>query len=329
MNWFNHITFANPEWLWALFAVPVLLILLFVRKQDGEVRHPSSGLLQGFTWAGIRPLLSVLSILALGCWIVAFARPQSTKVDRYVQGGEGIDIILAVDISQSMLAIDFKPNRLEALKEVAAEFVENRPNDRIGLVVYGGEAYTQIPLTTDEDVLISGIADLHTGVISKSTAIGMGLATAANRINESDAKSKVIILMTDGENNAGSITPRAASALAAELGVRVYTIGIGSNGMTKIPETIRGRTVYQNFQGRLDEELLKDIASQTGGRYYRALNKDQLGEIYGEIDRLEKTKIEEFKYTQYNEHFYPWAITGLGLLALEFLLRNSLFRSAL
>ena len=328
MSWFNTIQFAHPEWLWALLLLPVIALIMLIRKSSGEVRMPNAQGFRGFSWAGIRPFLSLLSLIAFGCWMVALARPQSTQVSRQIQGGEGIDIMLAVDLSQSMLAMDFKPNRLEALKKVAIEFVNERVNDRMGLVVYGREAYTSTPLTTDQDILEESLADLEIlQGFSQSTAIGVGLSTALNRLEESDAESKVVILISDGENNSGLIAPETAAQVAKEMGIRVYSIGIGSTGMVEIPMTIQGRRVVTRQRGVLDEALLKQIADETGGRYYRAQTNSELKEIYDEIDRLEKSKVEEIKYTQYDEHFYPWAILGLALVGLEFLLKNTLFRS--
>lgn len=311
--------------------LPLLAVVRLVRwkKQTGTLRY--SGY-QGkrWSWAALKPHLYWLSWAALGCLFVAFARPRSSEVNAQTRGGEGIDIMLAVDISPSMLALDLRPNRLEALKEVAIDFVEKRPNDRIGLVVYAKEAYTQTPLTTDHDVLVSGLAELESGLLANGTAVGMGLATAVNRIKDSDAKSKVVILMTDGENNSGNIEPMSAAQLARDLGIKVYTIGIGSNGFAKFPaQTINGQRIYQQIEVTLDEALLKNIASETGGTYFRATKNSELGEIYEQIDQLEKSKVEELKFTNYTEHFYPWAIAALLLIASEVLLRNTLFRSAL
>ncbi len=326
---FDHVTFANPEWLWTLILIPIVGLWKILRKQQGEIRYSIASPAKRWSWAGLRPALAVLSMFAFACWIIAFARPQSSKTSEQVQGGEGIDIILAVDVSGSMRAVDLKPNRLEALKKVAGDFIDNRANDRIGLVVYAGEAYTQTPLTTDHDILLESLESLNSGSLAQGTAVGVGLATAANRIKDSDAKSKIIILLTDGENNTGSIDPRSAARLAQGLGLKVYTIGVGTRGYAKMPyQVINGRTIYQNVRVNVDEDLLKEIAESTGGKYFRAMNNNQLSQIYAEIDQLEKSKIEEFKYTQYTEHFYNWAIAGLLLLASEFLLRNTLFRSA-
>lgn len=328
VNWFDGIEFANPEWLWALIAIPAIATLRWALRSSGTVRHPSFSIGGGLSWAAIRPALPLLSYLALASWIVAIARPQSNKVTTQIDGGEGIDIMLTVDVSYSMEALDLKPNRLGALKEVAKEFVESRPADRIGLVVYGSEAFTQTPLTTDHSILITGIDDLSTSMFEGSTAIGMGLATAVNRIVESEAESKVIILMTDGENNSGNIDPLSAAELASKLGVRVYTIGIGASDYAQVPvQTINGRKIYQRRRMPLDEELLQTIAKTTNGHYFRATNKSELQGIYAEIDRLETSKVEELKYVQYEEHFYPWAIAGLALLAFEFILKQTVFRS--
>ncbi|KAB2808598.1 vWA domain-containing protein [Phaeocystidibacter luteus] len=327
MNLFEGTTFANPEWLWGLILIPIMGVGMMLRSQTGTVRfsHFESG---GFTWANLRPWTSLLSLIGLACWIVAFARPQSSQQTQQIRGGEGIDIFLAVDVSYSMEALDLKPTRLEALKVVANEFVKNRPNDRIGLVVYAGEAYTQVPLTTDHEVLTSAVKSLNSDLLEPGTAVGMGLSTALSRIKDSEAESKVVILMTDGENNRGEIDPRSAARLARELGVRVYTIGIGTKGYAMMPTRImNGRKMLQRVKVNIDEDLLREIADATEGRYFRAQNKEQLADIYQEIDRLEKSKIEELKFVQYDEHFYPWALAGLLFIAAEFTLKNTLFRS--
>ena len=229
-----------------------------------------------------------------------------------------------------MLARDLKPDRLQALKLVAARFINSRPNDRIGLVEYAGESYTKTPLTSDKTVVLSSLNSIeYNSIIEGGTAIGMGLATAVNRLKESTAKSKVIILLTDGENNSGFIDPKIASELAVEFGIKVYTIGLGTNGMASSPIGIdqNGRFRYGNQPVKIDEALLKEIAKTTGGKYFRATNNTKLNEIYEEINKLEKTDIEEFKYTSYEEQFRPWAILGLCLLGFELLLRYTVFRS--
>lgn len=331
MSIWNHIEFADPLWLWALLILPVIAFVKIWRwrSQSGEVRF-SSVEKRSFSWANLRPHLFWLGWLGLGCWMVAFARPRTADISALTRGGEGIDIMLAVDVSQSMLSMDLKPNRLEALKEVAAEFVDKRPTDRIGMVVYAEQAYTQTPLTTDHNILKQGLQEAESGIIGNSTAIGLGLLTAVNRIKESDAKSKVIILLTDGKNTSGTIEPTSAAQVAEDLGVRVYTIGLGTNGYAMSPMmTANGRTVYRRARVEIDEALLENIADQTGGRYFRAQNKAELTEIYDEIDRLEKSKIEELKFVQYKEHFYNWALAGLILLGSEVLLKNTVFRSVI
>jgi Ca-activated chloride channel homolog len=236
---------------------------------------------------------------------------------------EGIDIVLAIDISSSMLARDFKPNRLEAAKEVAIEFIKERPNDRIGLVIYSGESFTQCPLTTDHDKLINLFEGIKNGMITDGTAIGMGLANAVNRLKESDSKSRVVILLTDGENTAGSIPPITAAEIAATFGVKVYTIGVGTKGQAPMPtQDMFGRIRYQMMDVNIDEETLGQIADLTNGKYFRATDNDKLKEVYSEIDRMEKTVIEEIQYEKKYEEFLPLALIALGLLFGEFLLRK-------
>lgn len=237
---------------------------------------------------------------------------------------------MAIDISASMLARDLKPNRLEALKKVAVNFIDRRPNDRIGIVVYAGESFTKTPITSDKGIVKRSISELKWGQLENGTAIGMGLGSGVNRLKESKAKSKVIILLTDGVNNSGNIDPRTATELAKELKIKVYTIGIGTNGMADFPWSRDPRTGKLNFrkqQVTIDEKLLEEIAAETEGKYFRATDNESLKEIYDEIDKLEKTKIEEFKYYNYQEKFRIFVFLGLGLLVLEFILRNTLFKS--
>jgi Ca-activated chloride channel family protein len=238
--------------------------------------------------------------------------------------------VIAIDVSASMLARDLKPNRLEALKEVAARFINERPNDRIGLVEYAGESYTKTPLTSDKSIVLSSLKGIvYNTIIEGGTAIGMGLATSVNRLKDSRAKSKVIILLTDGVNNTGFIDPRTASELAVEFGIKTYTIGLGTNGMAVSPIGIlpNGQFQYGNVQVEIDEDLLKEIAQTTGGKYFRATSNTKLKEIYDEINKLEKTEIEEFKYKNYDEKFRSLTLLALGLLGLELLFRYTLFRS--
>ena len=242
----------------------------------------------------------------------------------------GIDIVMAIDVSASMLAKDLSPNRLEALKKVAAEFIKGRPNDRIGLVEYAGESYTKTPITSDKGIVLRSLKSIrYNTIIEGGTAIGMGLATSVNRLKDSKATSKVIILLTDGVNNSGFIDPKIASELAVEYGIKTYTIGLGTNGMALTPVAIlqNGNFQYARAQVEIDEELLKEIADATGGKYFRATNNKKLEEIYEEINKLEKTEIEEFKFYNYDEKYRPLVLLAGLLLLLELLLRFTIFRS--
>lgn len=332
MNW-NNAEFLNPEFLYLLILIPLLAVwYFFMRKKDAAVLSIPS--VKGFKTTSflskLKPLLYVLRLLALAAIIVALARPRNVSVSKRTKTNRGIDIVMAIDVSASMLARDLRPNRLEALKKVAINFVNRRPNDRIGIVVYAGESFTQTPITSDKRIVKRTISELQWGRLEGGTAIGMGLGSGVNRLKDSEAKSKVIILLTDGVNNSGNIDPRTATELAKELGIKVYTIGIGTNGMADFPWSKDPRTGQLNFrkqQVEIDEDLLKFIASETEGKYFRATNNTELQEIYDEIDKLEKTKIEEFKYYNYKELYRPLVFLALGLLILEFLLRNTLFKS--
>ena len=326
--------FVHPQLFWLLLLLPlVALWYVWKRKQQTAVLKISSvkGFKTGKNWlAKLRPLLFVLRTLALAAIIVAMARPRTVDESTRIKTTKGIDIVIAIDVSASMLARDLKPNRLEALKNVAARFINNRPNDRIGLVEYAGESFTKTPLTSDKSIVLSSLKDVkYNTVIEGGTAIGMGLATAVNRLKESVAKSKIIILMTDGENNSGFIDPKIASELAVEFGIKVYTIGLGTKGMALSPIGIRpdGSFQYGMQQVNIDEALLKEIAEVTTGQYFRATSATKLNEIYEEINKLEKTDIEEFKYKNYDEKYRPLIFLALGLLGLEWLLRYTVFRS--
>ncbi|HBR55001.1 MAG TPA: aerotolerance regulator BatA [Flavobacteriaceae bacterium] len=326
--------FVNPQLFWLLLLLPLLLFWYFwKRKQLTAALKISSvkGFKTGKNWlARLRPFLFVLRLLALAAIIVAMARPRTVDESTRIKTTKGIDIVVAIDVSASMLARDLKPNRLEALKTVAARFINARPNDRIGIVEYAGESYTKTPLTSDKSIVLSALKSIeYNTVIEGGTAIGMGLATAVNRLKESRAKSKIIILMTDGENNSGFIDPKIASELAVEFGIKVYTIGLGTNGMALSPIGIRPNNTFQYGmqQVNIDEELLKEIAEVTNGQYFRATSTSKLNEIYDEINKLEKTDIEEFKYKNYDEKYRPLVILALILLALEWLLRYTVFRS--
>jgi len=267
-----------------------------------------------------------LRMVAVALLIVILARPQSTN-SWSNSSTEGIDIMLAMDISGSMLAQDLKPNRLEAAKDVAASFINGRPNDNIGLVVFSAESFTQCPLTTDHTVLLNLFKDIQSGMIQDGTAIGLGLANAVSRIKDSHAKSKVIILLTDGSNNAGEIAPVTAAEIAKTFGVRVYTIGVGTKGMAPYPFQTAFGVQYQNIPVEIDEATLKQIASTTGGQYFRATDNASLKEIYSEIDQMEKTKISVQEYSKKQEEYKNWALLVFALLLVEILLRNTLLRN--
>jgi Ca-activated chloride channel homolog len=332
---FEGIEFVNKQWFWALLVLP-LAILWYIFKHKKQTAELKISSLKGFktsaSWLPkLKHSLFVLRLLALALLITALARPQSVDVSTRTKTTRGIDIVMAIDVSASMLAKDLSPNRLEALKNVAAEFIKGRPNDRIGLVEYAGESYTRTPVTSDKSIVLSSLRDIkYNTIIDGGTAVGMGLATAVNRLKDSKAKSKVIILLTDGVNNTGFIDPKIASELAVEFDIKTYTIGLGTNGMALSPVAIDQRTgqfQYARVQVEIDEVLLKEIAQVTGGKYFRATNNKKLEEIYSEINKLEKTEVEEFKYSNYDEKFRPLVLFVMALLLLEFLLRNTIFRS--
>ena len=330
---FNNVEFVNPQFFWLLLLLPLALLwYIFKRKKETASLKISS--INGFKvynsfLAKLKPLLFVLRLLALAALIIALARPQTKEVSSKTKTTRGIDIVMAIDVSSSMLAKDLKPSRLLALKEVAAEFIKKRPNDRIGLVVYAGESFTKTPITSDKTIVLNALSEIKNGIIEDGTAIGMGLATAVNRLKDSKAKSKIIILLTDGVNTAGAIEPQTAAGLAVEFGIKTYTIGIGTNGnaLTPIAYNLDGSFKYGYREVEIDEALLKNIAKETGGKYFRATNNQKLEEIYEEINKLETTEIEEFKYTQYDEKFRPYALFALGLIIIELLLRNTIFKS--
>ncbi len=332
MDW-NNFEFHNTGFLWLLTLIPVIALWhFFMRKKDAAVLTMSST--RGFKSVSFlskcKPFLYLLRLLGIAAIIIALARPRNVSVSRKTKSNKGIDIVMAIDVSASMLARDLKPNRLEALKKVAVNFVDRRPNDRIGIVVYAGESFTQTPVTSDKGIIKRTISELKWGQLEGGTAIGMGLGSAVNRLKESTAKSKVIILLTDGVNNSGNIDPRTATELARELGIKTYTIGIGTNGMADFPwrrDPRNGKLQFRKQQVEIDEALLKEIASETQGKYFRATDNSSLKEIYDEIDALEKTKIEEFKYYNYQEKFRLFVFLGLGFLVLEFILKNTIFKS--
>src|SRR5690606_36951555 len=328
------IEFVNKEFFWLFLLLP-MLILWYVFKHKQQTAELNISTTKGFkltnSWLPkAKHALFVMRLLALSLVITAMARPRTVDVSTKTKTTRGIDIVIAIDVSASMLAKDLIPNRLEALKVVASEFIKSRPNDRIGIVEYAGEAYTKTPITSDKAIVLRALNDIrYNTIIEGGTAIGSGLATAVNRIKDSKAKSKVLILLTHGVNNSGFIDPKIASELAVAYDIKVYTIGIGTNGMALSPVRIlpNGSFQYERQLVEIDEELMKDIAKATGGKYFRADNNKKLEAIYDEINKLEKTEVEEFKYSKYEEKYRPLILLAFGLLFFEFLLRSTLFRS--
>lgn len=326
--------FVNPEFFWLFLALPVA-IAWFLWKRKELTASVKLSSLKGFktssNWLSkFRPLLFVFRLIALSLFIIAIARPRYVDTTTRIKTTEGIDIVMAMDVSGSMLARDLKPNRLEALKKVASNFVMDRPNDRIGVVIYAGESYTQVPLTTDKTVVVNAINSISYGnTIEDGTAIGEGLATAVNRLKDSSSDSKVVILLTDGVNNTGYIDPMIATELALAFNIKVYGIGLGTTGNAMAPVAINpnGSFRYANIPVVIDEDLLKEISKATGGKYFRAVSTSKLEEVYEEINKLEKTEIEEFQYTSFEELFRIFVLWGGAFLLIELLLRFTLFRS--
>ena len=321
--------FEDPQFLALILAIPALVYVYARRRRSGAIRYSDVESLResdARRTGRRRHALFALRVLALAALIVAFSRPQ-TGVTSETVSAEGIDIVLAIDVSSSMLAEDLEPNRLEAAKAVATEFVEGRRNDRIGLVVFAGEAFTQVPLTLDYSVVTDLLGQMEVGMIEDGTAVGMGLATAVKRLQASDAESQVVVLLTDGRNNTGEIGPVTAGQMAQALGVRVYTIGAGSQGMARVPidDRLRGRR-YVTVEVDIDEASLQEVAETTGGRYFRATDREGLGQIYEEIDALETTEIEVQNFTSYGELFHYPLAAGLVLLLLEVGLGQTVLR---
>lgn len=318
--------FEYPRLLFLLI-LPALLAALYIYREIKGL-HPHLRVSSSKPWlAGGRSFYSVFRhfpyifrIGALSLIIIAIARPRSSSEMEKVNS-EGIDIVLAMDVSSSMLARDFDPDRISASKDIGIEFISQRPSDRIGIVVFAGESYTQCPLTTDRATLINLMKEIQIGLIDDGTAIGNGLATAVARIKDSDAKSKVIILLTDGVNNSGEISPQNAAEIAATYGIRVYTIGVGANGTAPVPVMTSWGVQYQNVEVQIDEELLKNIASLTGGQYFRATDNTKLSEIYSEINKMEKSRTTIDSFPVYKELFPQFGLIALVLLALELLCR--------
>ena len=330
LDW-KHISFAHPLFFLLLLLVPVIIWWQWNRKKnDTPVLRLTtlwgSNILQSGGKARFRPVLFVLRMIGLVALIIALARPQSSNTTENIDN-EGIDIVLGIDVSGSMLAEDFHPNRTEAAKAVALKFVDQRPTDRIGLVIFAGESFTMCPITIDHNVLKEQISAVKTGMIIDGTSIGMGLATAVDRLRNAKGKSKVIILMTDGVNNTGLIDPLLALEIAKAYKVRVYTIGVGTKGQAVIPVQTPMGIQKQMMPVEIDEPLLKRIAAETGGLYFRATGNTSLTNIYNEIDKLEKTSIEVSSYKRYAELFLPLAIIAVFCLSLEMILRYTVFKS--
>ena len=330
---FKNIIFANPEFFWLLLLLPLMLLWYWFwnKKSQANVTFSTTiAFKKTKSWSdALYHLLFVLRMIAIALIVVALARPQTHSENAKTKITDGIDIVMAIDVSASMLSQDLKPNRFEALKKVASQFVKDRPNDRIGLVIYAGESYTKTPVTTDKLIILNALSEITYGQIEDGTAIGMGLATAVNRLKESKAKSRVIILLTDGVNNTGFIDPQTAAELAAEYGIKVYTVGIGTNGMALSPYALNadGSIIYRMQQVDIDEPLMKKIAQVTKGRYFRATDNQKLQQIYDEINQMETTKIEEFKYTEVDEKFRWWVRVAGFLLLLGFVLKHTLLRN--
>jgi len=329
----DNIVYKNPEFLWLLILLPVIAYMLykfkFVRLNNFKFSN-----LESFDSKTLKsklyPLINIFRIITLLLVIVALARPQEISNSTRTKTSSGIDIVIAVDISSSMLAQDLKPNRLEALKIVASQFINDRINDRIGLVIYAGESYTKTPVTSDKGVVIKSLSDItFDGIIEDGTAIGMGLATSVNRLKESKAKSKVIILLTDGVNNSGFIDPSTAADLAANFEIKTYTIGLGTNGNARAPVALNpnGSFRFGITKVEIDEELLKNVANKTGGLYFRATDNKKLEEIYNEINKLEKTEVEEIKYSDSEEKYRLLIVAAIGLIFVELILKYIVFRS--
>lgn len=333
LSYFNDIQFAEKHWFWLLLIIPAMILyyMLRLKKREGEFNFSSFTLFKGIrssAKAKFRHSLFILRLFAFALMITALARPQSRSSWKDSKT-EGIDIVISMDLSLSMLAKDFKPNRIQVAKDVMLEFIDARPNDRIGLVVFGGVAFTQCPLTSDHKVLKNMFPQIRAGDYDQGTAIGLGLANAVARIKESKAKSKVIVFISDGVNNAGEIAPLTAGELAKTYGVRVYCIGVGSRGKALQPVAIyaQGEYEYDYVDVEIDEKIMTEISNMTGGQYFRATNKESLKNICQEIDKMEKTIISEKSFTNKAEHFLPFAIAAALLLLLEFLLRFTIFKS--
>lgn len=334
ISYLQDIEFAEKHWFWLFLLIPVMLVWYFVKlkKYEGEVHFSSFQNFKGLKKplkARLRHLVLVMRLIGVSCIILALARPQSRSSWKDIKT-EGIDIVISMDISLSMLAKDFKPNRLEVAKEVIMDFIDLRPNDKIGLVIFSGEAFTQCPLTVDHKILKNMFPDIKAGSLDQGTAIGMGLADAVARIKDSKAKSKVIILISDGVNNVGEIAPLTAGEIAKTYGLRVYTIGVGTKGKALQPVAMypNGQLEYDYVDVEIDEVVMTKISDMTGGKYFRATDKESLANVCREIDKMEKTIISEKSFTNKAEHFLPLGLAALISLLMEFILKRIVFRSA-
>ena len=330
----GKLSFLNPEFFWLFLLIPMAVAWIYWKRNEQTATLKISST-QGFKNSNslltrLKPLLNVMRLLALSSLIIAMARPRTVDISNQTKTTRGIDIVIAMDVSGSMLAKDLRPNRMEALKEVAADFVEERPNDRIGLVLYASEAYTKTPVTSDKAVILEAIKSVkYDTVLQDGTGIGMGLSTAVNRLKDSKAKSKVIILLTDGVNNAGFIEPETAADIAKQYGIKVYTIGVGTNGMAESPYALapNGQILFQMMKVEIDEQLMRSIARKTDGKYFRATSNSKLAEIYASINKLETTEIEELKFYDYDEKYRPFVWLAGFLILFEIGLRNTIYRS--
>lgn len=328
----SSIEFASTYYLYGLIIIPLLIVwyIFSGRKQQAYVKFSDTGFFTGMpkSWRTYaRHILFAIEMCVLALLIIALARPQSTSKNQKINV-EGIDIVLTIDLSSSMLAQDLKPDRLEAAKDISADFVKGRPEDRMGLVVFASETFTQVPLTTDHGMLLNMMKEMKCGMLEDGTAIGDGLASSVSRLKDSEAISKVVILLTDGDNNAGSIDPATAAEMAKIFGVRVYTIGVGTRGTAPYPvQTPFGGIQYQQIPVTINEPLLQQIADETGGKYFRATSNEKLQQIYDEIDKMERSKIEINEFTRVHEEFLPFVLWSLALLLLGFILKNTIFKT--
>lgn len=334
ISYLQDIEFAEKHWFWLFLLLPAMIVwyLIKLKRYEGEVHYSSFDNFKGIKTslkARLRHLVLVMRLIGVSCIILALARPQSRSSWKDIKT-EGIDIVISMDISLSMLAKDFKPNRLEVAKEVIMDFIDARPNDKIGLVIFSGEAFTQCPLTVDHKILKNMFPDIKAGMLDQGTAIGLGLADAVARIKESKAKSKVIILISDGVSNVGEIAPLTAGEIAKTYGLRVYTIGVGTKGKALQPVAMypNGQLEYDYVDVEIDEVVMGKISEMTGGKYFRATDKESLSSICREIDKLEKTIISEKSFTNKAEHFLPLGLAALISLLMEFILKRIVFKSA-